>query len=87
MYIIGLAVGIVIALLLIVIITVMVIGFVRKHRRKNSCEIPTFPNPVYGNNQSKPIYMTHLESIIISVTKLTVTIIIGIVFARCTSKW
>ena len=55
---IGLAVGIVIALLLIVIITLMVIGFIRKHRRKNSqWGIPnnvTFPNPMYSNNQSKP---------------------------------
>ena len=52
------AVGIIIVLLLIVIITLMVIGFVRKHRRKNSqWGIPnnaTFPNPMYSNNQSKP---------------------------------
>ena len=57
-YYIGVAVGIVIALLLIVIITLMVIGFVQKLRRKNSqWGIPnnaTFPNPMYGNNQSKP---------------------------------
>ena len=44
----------IIVLLLIVIIILMVIGFVRKNKRKNDQDsIPTYPNPVYYNNQGK----------------------------------
>ena len=54
------AVGIIIALLVMIIITLMVIRFIRRYRKKNvnSWDIPntdaTFPNPMYGYNQSKP---------------------------------
>ena len=77
---IGLAVGIVTALLLIVIITVMVISdsFKSTGERKIGEFLPSLiPHMAISE-------VSHLESIL--VTKSTVAKIIGIVFARC-SKW